>query len=264
MHNRINRHRVVALSGLLVTSMAAAAPDDSQRRPTASAESSQPDQIVAPLSPIMQRQTTNPEGTGPGRALAKDDGPERRERADNRVAFGFSSFMYNVYGLGVSGSAGYYINPDFLVEASVAGAASFLPNFQAARHLTLGLRTFVSDSFYLKLGAGYRAYRVDDWIEDTIEALFEASFQTPKNADRYLEGSDWGLDLSIGHRWQWGFFAIDIDWLGAYVPLQTLKIEAVIEDEDIKRVVLREELDSGQGQDSVDWRLLNIHLLLSF
>ena len=70
--------------------------------------------------------------------------------------------------------------------------------------------------------------------------------------------------LASGHRWQWGFFALDIDWLGAYVPLQTIKIEAVVEDEDINQVVLREELDSGQGQDSVDWRFLNIHLLLSF
>ena len=124
MHKLTNRYLTVALTVMLLTSIAIAAPGSSQLGPAGHDDPSQLDQKVATLSPITLRLMTKPEATGPGQAQAKDEGRERRERADNVVAFGFSSFMYNVFA-GVSASAGYYINPDLLAEVSIAGAASF-------------------------------------------------------------------------------------------------------------------------------------------
>ena len=108
MHKLTNRYLTVALTVMLLTSIAIAAPGSSQLGPAGHDDPSQLDQKVATLSPITLRLMTKPEATGPGQAQAKDEGRERRERADNVVAFGFSSFMYNVFGAGVSASAGYY------------------------------------------------------------------------------------------------------------------------------------------------------------
>ena len=127
MYNRRNRYLVAALMGMLLSSIAVAAPGSSQLGPADYDDPSQLDQAEATLSPIMLRLTSKPETAGPGQEQARNQGVERRERADNVVAFGFSSFMYNVFGAGVSASAGYYINPDLLAEVSIAGAASFLP-----------------------------------------------------------------------------------------------------------------------------------------
>lgn len=188
----------------------------------------------------------------PPRPARKGSPKNRDAREDDKVALSAGGFLYNVLGIGVGAQLGVYATPDTLVEGDLLTAVALFPNVPQSNSFGLGVRQFVTSTFYLRGGLRYRMLRTEQSLLD-----FDPEY------DEYVERKDLGFDFALGNRWQIGSFVIGADWFGIYAPLAHLDAEAVVEHQKTG-AEQRQDVDDDEIDNQYDVRLVFLQVGASF
>lgn len=102
-------------------------------------------------------------------------------------------------------NAGYFINPDSLLQTSYVKQSDTV--IGDSEMYALGGTRFVGNSLYL---TGQVAFRKGDTIDYKNSII---------DAEEILHSTDYGIDLAIGNRWNWENFILGGEWFAIYIPL---------------------------------------------
>lgn len=117
-----------------------------------------------------------------------------------------------VYGI----AAGYYLTPNQILEVSYAqGEIDLLITTINNSMASLHLKSFWSNSFYTNLGVAQRTLGYSFLISEVDS---NGNF-TARNQEFLANNSAFGVDFSIGNRWQWNTFSLGCDWVGFFLPV---------------------------------------------
>jgi len=152
----------------------------------------------------------------------------------------------------VSLGAGVHVARDTLVEVEGMAGGAFLLRPTILMSASLGVRQFVSDSFYLRGGLRFR------------ELARPSSSKAGDDLDALEEVRDLGPDLSLGNRWQWGGFTLGADWLGAYVPITQTAAKEKTTRRSTNEVVESRKLANGAVSSPIEIRLLHVQAGVTF
>lgn len=118
---------------------------------------------------------------------------------------------------GVMASAGVYLHPNFIIGAKwqkpvIVFGAGNIPT--GGSHISAYSELFLGNSFYLTGGYGQRTLQYDG-----LTALDTILADSDKKDGRVREMTytDLGFDVGFGNRWQWKYFSLGVQWLGAYI-----------------------------------------------
>lgn len=164
-------------------------------------------------------------------------------------------------GAGVSIGVGVHVERRTLVELDAQLAGAFGQVSVATTSMSVGVRQFFSDTFYLRGGVRYqRLVESDDIVY--IAAQPEGDHGVPDSIRQRLIVSDVGPDVSFGNHWQWGSFTLGVDWLGAYVPVITTAARSEEVSESTGKVASRTPVSTLSSR--LDLRLLHLQLGATF
>lgn len=117
-----------------------------------------------------------------------------------------------VNGIAMFASAGYHINPDWLIEAYYEKSDTFF--FGTSRARAIRSKNFWSPTLYTNIGVLHRQTSGRNEFLDVLTSTF-----TGKEAHYDIAYWDIGPGFSIGNQWQWSAFNVGCDWVGIYWPV---------------------------------------------
>jgi hypothetical protein len=160
------------------------------------------------------------------------------------------AFVWGI-GLGAGAMVGLYLNPRLALEADASTASSELFD-SSSKSAAIGARFHVTETFSMRGGLRVRHYeeREDPWLD-----LFDTS-----GYENRLVQTDVGVDIAVGHQWQWDHVVFGIDWLGFYVPLIAIQSEKQVLDPGNGEILERK---AGGLHGIPEERALFIHLGVS-
>jgi hypothetical protein len=113
-------------------------------------------------------------------------------------------------------AAAYYLTPNQLLEVSYAqGEIDLLITKINNSLASLHLKSFWGNSFYTNLGVAQRTLGYSFLISEIDN---NGNFTT-RSREFLANNSAFGVDFSIGNRWQWGTFSLGCDWVGIFLPV---------------------------------------------
>ncbi len=103
-------------------------------------------------------------------------------------------------------SAGYYLNPDTLLNVSFVYQKDAI--FGISRLYSFTSTRFVADTLYFRGGPSYRSGQTVNYLN----SLDKTDLGT-------IVTADFGIELAIGNRWQWRNLSIGGEWFAVYFPI---------------------------------------------
>ena len=130
------------------------------------------------------------------------------------------TISYQLTGIAVVPSnglnVGYFLNRNTILQLEYAEGKMGFTDFDIkARTIGANAKYFFGNSFYGKGGVAYRSVGV-----------YNLECVSCKAGSRIDLGSadSVGAEVAIGNQWQWEYFTLGCDWLGAMVPFSTTKV----------------------------------------
>lgn len=197
--------------------------------------------------------TTNSEvlfgDKGPATEEHDADGEEERQGPDtHKKTFGA------LVGVGIpNGYVGLFYAPSAWTVFEIAHR-NYSNRFRGTTGVTsLVMDKFISNSFYLSGGPGYRLVAYNFEVGADYYGRAPDGFQKSKYRDL-------GADLAVGSRWQWGYLTFGCEWVGLYMPVLTLS--HTLEDHPDAREERRQIKEDGI--DLANVRFLTLQVGLAF
>ncbi len=129
-------------------------------------------------------------------------------------------------GLAKFASAGYYINPTWIIEGAYESADTVFFGKSISR--SLRSKNFWSPIVYTNLGIVHRQTYGGNQFLDLMTSAF-----TGKDTHYEVEYWDVGPEFTVGSHWNWGGFHIGCDWIGVYWPLYVSKADIKLTEDGV-------------------------------
>lgn len=115
---------------------------------------------------------------------------------------------------GEGGALGLFLGDNVVLEASHVGLDLELSYFEFKTSLSeIRAKTFLGNSFYVNAGAGYQLF------EGSVHFDFDETYSSSTRITRA------GAVFAIGNQWQWEYFTLGCDWIGAFIPFGKAKVD---------------------------------------
>ncbi len=136
-------------------------------------------------------------------------------RQNKKFSFALQPLGFTVAPLVSMGfSAGYYLNPDAILELDYSQGAQNMLFFEIyGTTYDLRVKKFWGNSFYTNLGLGSRKIGVRDAFDSLTSNIITYEID--------LSATSTVVDFAIGNRWQWDYFTLGCDWIGVMAPLSS-------------------------------------------
>jgi hypothetical protein len=181
--------------------------------------------LVSNMSPAKAQTVAETPAAEPAQAQTSND--VRKVTAS--LGVGYSN------GMAKFASAGYFINPKWIIEGVYENADTVFFGHSISR--SLRSKNFWSPIVYTNLGLLHRKTYGGNQFLDLMTSAF-----TGKDTHYEVDYWDIGPEFTVGSHWNWGGFHIACDWIGVYWPLYVSKADIKLTEDGIVSRKTRDNL----------------------
>lgn len=183
------------------------------------------------------------------------DGTSSRNREGKRVMLtaqpvGFGPSVITTQGL----TAGFFLNPDSIIQLDFVGNNDIEYNDETdwkVRALSVSLKQFIGNSFYVKPGIEHR------WVRE--------DYSNPGSNEFWgYKGNMTGVSFSIGNQWQINNFTLGCDWFGFTQSFLHERTESYTRGSNLGSSQAELEEEADDSLKGMTFKLAHFYLGISF